>query len=231
MSRFFNSDSIAGTLGVIGSHHLYSYCYSKPIMLVDSNGTEPTLFYFYGSDQEKHAQRNIANLESQFDVTPHMVTSEQEFMEAWNTMCSSTETGKVDIVVVHLHGNPYTVEHMNIEKMNFSLAIDTFVLLACNAGHQNTGTPNIAERMLANSNGCIKQLIAADGTHYGATFWHPLRGIRVRGDKIWKKYCNVEEAESNGFVRYSRTENGDYSLSFIGKTFKSVKALLNKVGW
>ena len=145
-------------------------------------------------------------------------------------MYSIVGDNDIDVIVVNLHGNPTYVEYMDLDTLDFSKNIDVFLLLACNAGHQNTGSENFAQKILTACDNNIANLIAADGTHFRNAPWHPFRGIRVEGDSEWRKYCTDEDAESMGFVQYKFIFT-EYFETSIGNAFKSVGALLQKIGW
>jgi hypothetical protein len=214
------------------SLNLYSYCQNNPLLFIDPNGTNPRLFYFYGEDQKSHAESNMKDLNTDYEVKSYLITSIQDFTDAWNDMYNLVGDDDIDVVIVNLHGNPTYVEFMDLNKLDFTKNIDTFVLLSCNAGHQRNGADNFAQQILDASNNNINQLIAADGTHFRGIFWHPFRGIEVKGDKTWKDYYSsllTQNLPSMGFVRY-KWNGKNYELTSIGPKFNSVKSLLKKVG-
>ena len=83
---------------------------------------------------------------------------------------------------------------------------------------------------MKNSNGNIRQLITADGTHMRGTLSSPNTGIQVIQDQAWEKYTTSLAIISQGFVRYLKRSDNSYMVASIGKAFDSVKSLLKKVG-
>ena len=130
---------------------------------------------------------------------------------------------------MNLRGSPYGIEYMDITQLDFSNSIDTLLLLSCNVGHQHV-SPNMVDQLISKSSSNIKQIIAPDGTHYRKAIWIFFKEISVKGDATWKSYCPDDtEYVSKGFVRYLRNSEGGYDITSIGKSFKSVKRLLNKL--
>jgi len=191
-------------------------------------GWTSTVYYFYGSDQEAHATRNIKDLRNNsYAVIGKLTTSTSGFTKAYNAM-----PGTVDIVVVNFHGSPSSVDYINLSPLDMTKSIGTFVLLSCNAGHQWTGSESMASKIANASGGNIGQLIAADGTHFRGRFWNPFNGIEVKGDDTWEGYIDPSltgSAKTQGFVRY-KWNGTSYEKDFIGNSFSNVRGLLMKVG-
>ena len=150
--RFVNADPLIGTIGKINGHNQYTYCRNAPVSMVDPCGNHPNIFYFYGKDQAKHAESNIRGLDDDFEVEGYLITCPQDFTDAWSNMYSIVGEDNIDIVVVNMHGSPYSVDNIDLSTLDFTKNIDTFVLLSCYAGHQSTGYENFAQKILNTSN-------------------------------------------------------------------------------
>ena len=233
MHRYLSSDVLLGTIGRIIGHNPYAYCRNTPVAMGDPNGFDPRLFYFYGGDQEKHATSNMNDLKKEFKVQGYFIQSPEDFRDAWSDMYNIVGEDDIDVVVINLHGNPDNVEFIDHDSLDYSKYIDTFILLSCNASHLSAGRVNVASKILLASNSNIGKLVAPDGTHYKGTSFHPHRGIKVVGDDFWKQWLVPgSEQKSSGFILYTRLEySGFYRMTSIGKSFKSVRKLLKKVGW
>lgn len=181
-----------------------------------------TLYYFYGSDQQEHAKKNIKKLEKKYTVSQWLITSEEDFTSLWN----NSVPANVDTIIINFHGDPFDVRFVRIPKLN-TKQVDTLVLLSCNAGHLHTEVRPVARRLFEHLT--VRQFVACDGTHRRESPERLDIGITVRDDNKWKYHFgeSVDPNEKSwGFTVYS-IYGPTYS---IGSSFNSVASLLASIG-
>ena len=96
-SRFINTDAM---LCKAVGYNQYAYCKNNPIMLIDRSGNLPKLFYFYGGDQQGHAEANSEDLEDDYEIHGHLIESADGFVESWEDMYEQVGGGNIDIVIM-----------------------------------------------------------------------------------------------------------------------------------
>ena len=226
VGRFVNGDEVKylGANNTVLSYDLFCYCESEPVSNYDPFGFY--IMYIYGKDQKKAADVNYKILSEKFLVYKYQVKSSKKFTEVWNTKGTNcrNKLAKIDIMIINLHGNPNSVEYMNL----FSLVrrnIDTLLLLSCNAGHQDY-KKNVAFQIFNNNN--IRKLVCCDGTHYRPVCFGKVVH-KVIADDDFRAYTEGKR-KSQGFIVYERTQPSAYKSYSIGSRFGSIKALLKKIG-
>ena len=101
VGRFLNLDIVLYWKSSLG-FNLFCYCNNSPVIYADHSGYGKTYVIYYdypGSDFEEQAYNSPYYDEEDEDVIFIAVTSNSEFIDAWNSM-----EGDIDFVYLYLHG-------------------------------------------------------------------------------------------------------------------------------
>ena len=115
-SRFINGDALIDTQYLLG-FNVYAYCGNNPVIYRDSSGFGRTYVIYYDDPDEgffDQAYNSPHFNPDDKDVYMIGVTSNQEFIDAWNGM-----SGDVDYVFLYVHGGR-GVLHFKEESLTFS---------------------------------------------------------------------------------------------------------------
>ena len=227
VGRFVNGDEVRylGVNNTVLSYDLFSYCESQPVSNYDPFGFY--IMYIYGNDQKRAADVNCKILSKKFIVYKYLVKSSEKFTKIWNEKGTNSrgKLAKIDIVIINLHGNPFSVSYVNFDSL-VRRKIDTLLLLSCNTGHEDYYYTNPAYKFFYGND--IRKMVCCDGTHYRQISFGKVIHT-VKGDNTFQSFTKKKRG-SRGFLVYERTISNDCGIYSIGKRFGSIKALLKKIG-
>ena len=105
IGRFINADTadvLVASPMALTDKNLFAYCENNPVMFMDPSGYGKTYVIYYnnpGSGFETQAMNSPYYNKNSKDVYMIGVTSNQDFIDAWNSM-----SGTIDYVYLYLHG-------------------------------------------------------------------------------------------------------------------------------
>lgn len=168
--RFISMDDVCDVAYEMVDPNLYAYCCNDPVNLYDPEGKAALNIAIFSIPESYYQVKDYLkdDLIETFDSTvyiDHKLGSyASDFISWWNGL------EKKDIVIIWTHGNPsqlyseglvFKFERADIGDNLEYKEIKLLILIACNAGHYNHRTMNMASSFAKKVSGAV---MASDGT-------------------------------------------------------------------
>lgn len=230
--RFVTKDTYEGRISDPRTLNLYTYVYNNPLVYVDPSGHDAYIFYGVPHGEnggfESRAKSEAAWWENNNDSPVHIfeITTEQEFIDAWNSM--GEDGADIENVSLYFHSNPHNLiidyttkdgEYITSftsgktqgEKGANATSADSLkkktignlIFYTCNAGHLDY-SDNLAITFLKTQS--VSNVYAWDGSMK----WHNVVGYPTLANDqhYFKSWIKGEERKPQGLIRFYEDNSG-----------------------
>jgi len=202
----------------------YMYCLNNPIKYIDVTGND---IYIITLEEFKHGysgegyENNTEEVKQAYidyyaqqgidveepEVHYIEVHNNEEFINQWNTWKPGNDPNNIDILIIEIHGTPYSLEYSrdayntefmtvdDLKNLDGNKDYEYILMLSCNAGYYDASNENLAMVITGKTNNAY--VLASDGTVYHGDFTNIQYGDGYKSlpDSWYQGYKGDAESE------------------------------------